>query len=285
MKEFKKTEDGLFICEECSSVFETKAWLSRHIKVNHNLKNYFDKWIKEEKDDKCKICNKITNFKFSLDGYKNCCSKKCSKKLLQINNQEKYGVKNVFQAKIFKDKIKETNFRNCGYTNNLNSPEGIKSKKETWSQNYGVDNPLKSPIIYERLKRTNLERYGVEYSHQNLKILEKSQKSAKTLKKFRNTDLWYQGTYELDFLNRYYDKYPDLQRGPSIKYIYNGKNRVYHPDFYIPSLNLIVEIKSTWILNRDIEIEEKKKATITSGFKYIMILDKDYSDVYGVPIA
>lgn len=99
------------------------------------------------------------------------------------------------------------------------------------------------------------------------------------MKKFRDTDLWYQGTYELDFLNKYYDKFSDLQRGPSIHYLYEGKNKVYHPDFYIPSLNLVVEIKSSWILNKDVEIDEKKKATIARGFRYILILDKNYSSI------
>ena len=65
-----------------------------------------------------------------------------------------------------------------------------------------------------------------------------------------------------------------MQRGPSIKY---GKNKIYHPDFYIPLLNLIIEIKSSWTLNgnKD-ETYEKEKATIANGFNYIMIIDKDY---------
>ena len=79
-------------------------------------------------------------------------------------------------------------------------------------------------------------------------------------------------------INRYYNKFTDIQRGPSIRYIYNGKNKVYHSDFYIPSKNLVVEIKSSWVLKIDIEVEEKKKATIANGFNYIMILDKNYKD-------
>ena len=63
----------------------------------------------------------------------------------------------------------------------------------------------------------------------------------------------------------------------NIKYKVGDKNKVYHSDFYIPSLNLIVEIKSSWTLKLDVDIEEKKKATIANGFEYVMILDKDYS--------
>jgi len=63
-----------------------------------------------------------------------------------------------------------------------------------------------------------------------------------------------------------------------IKYTFNGKNKVYHPDFYIPSLNLIVEIKNSYLAEKDKEqIELKKQASINSGFKYIMIINKNYT--------
>jgi len=45
-----------------------------------SIKDYYDKWIKEDEDDKCKICEK--NVKFNgFYGYSNCCSKPCIKKL------------------------------------------------------------------------------------------------------------------------------------------------------------------------------------------------------------
>jgi hypothetical protein len=49
-------------------------------------------------------------------------------------------------------------------------------------------------------------------------------------------------------------------------------------DFYIPSLNLIVEIKNSHLAEINKEgIEAKKQATIAAGFNYIMIIDKDYT--------
>lgn len=94
----------------------------------------------------------------------------------------------------------------------------------------------------------------------------------------KNTNIWYQGSYELDFLEKYYDKYPDIQKGPSIKYEFNNKIKIYHPDFYIPSLNLIIEIKSSfWYKVHNLSIIEKEKATVANGFNYIIIINKDYS--------
>jgi uncharacterized C2H2 Zn-finger protein len=244
MKEFRKTKDGLFICEECNKLYKIKNALSWHINKCHDneKKEYYDKWIKEENEDKCEICNNITK-SHNLNGYNSTCCKQCADKLSLFKTDQK---------------IKYQKY------------------KQTCLQKYGVENAYQSKEIKEKIKQTCLKKYGVEYTHQNINILNKAFKSAKVLKQFRNTNIWYQGSYELDFLEKYYDKYPDIQRGPSIKYNFNNKNKVYHSDFLLPSLNLIIEIKSSWILNVDIEINEKKTATINSGFNYIMILDKNY---------
>jgi len=138
-----------------------------------------------------------------------CCSKECREtyKLQQRTktNLEKYGVSNVYQRKNVKEKIKQTFIKHYGVDNNMKSTKG--------------------KLVYSKSIQN---KYGVNWPLQNKSILEKGQKSAKTLKQFNDT-LWYQGTYELDFLQKYYEKYPDIQRGPSIKY----GNKIYHPDFYI----------------------------------------------------
>lgn len=95
--------------------------------------------------------------------------------------------------------------------------------------------------------------------------------------KYKDT-IYYQGSYELDFLEKYYDKFPDIQRGPSIKYEYKGKKKVYHSDFYIPSKNLIIECKNNYLYKRDLEIIlHKKETTINSGFNWVLVLDKNYN--------
>ena len=80
MKKFRKNKDGLFICEECGKMWKNLKSLSIHIRHSHNeeYKKYYDKWIKEHNDGKCKICNKNTEFIVFSIGYKNCCSTKCT---------------------------------------------------------------------------------------------------------------------------------------------------------------------------------------------------------------
>ncbi len=66
-----------------------------------------------------------------------------------------------------------------------------------------------------------------------------------------------------------------------IKYIQDNKKHYYFPDFYIKPLNLIVEIKSTYILNKQgrKNVEAKKTATIESGYNYVLILDNDFNSL------
>jgi hypothetical protein len=103
-------------------------------------------------------------------------------------------------------------------------------------------------------------------------------KTGKRIKLYKDTDLWYQGSYELDFLEKYYNKFPDIKRGPSIKYVYEGKNKIYYPDFYIPSLNLIIEIKNSYYVNKDKnKIKIKEQFVIKEGYSYCIIINKDYT--------
>jgi hypothetical protein len=234
---FKKSNDGHFICEECGLICNGIKGLSIHIGKIHNSKLYFDRWLKDENDDKCKICKKQTKFLSIGRGYKNTCSYKCSNiygcEQSSKGNMIKYGVKRPSQLNKFKEKSKETCLKN-------------------WS---------------------------VEHPMQNKEIFDDYQRNSVLIKNFKNTDIKYQGTFELDFLEKVYDLYPDVKRGPAIKYISEGKNKIYYPDFFIPSLNLIIEIKSNWIAEQQgiKQIEAKRKATIANGFDYIMIIDKKYN--------
>ena len=131
--------------------------------------------------------------------------------------------------------------------------------------------------ITEKFKKTCLKKFGVENASQNIDVYNKGLMTRLLRKRYKDTNLYYQASYELDFLDKYYDIIKDLENGPSIKYKYKRKNKVYHSDFYISFLNLVVEIKSSYFYNEIVDTL-KKQATISSGYNYIMILDKDYKE-------
>jgi hypothetical protein len=256
MKKFRKDKNKLFICEECGKLCKDKTVLSIHnIKIHKlNPREYFNKWIKEEGEGICKICGNETELKRSDKGYTNTCSKKCKDLYVTKRTEEevfkKYEVCNVYQSEEIKLKCRKTKLEKYGDEKYQNR---------------------------EQIEKTNLMRYGSKTPLKNIEIQLKTQKNGILSKKFKN--LWYQGSYELDFLTKYYDNFSDIKRGPTIKYILDGNMKNYYSDFYIPSLNLIIEIKNSYLLKRDQNmIREKEQAVLKKGFNYIMILDKNYEE-------
>jgi len=190
MKKFRKTKEGLFVCEECERIFKNLSGLSQHINYTHsNIKNYYDKWLKENNEGKCKICSKPTDF-IGLNGYKLHCSTECiveTRKLVckkkygveypsqskEIRNKskktwiEKYGVDNPNKNSNVRNKIKKTNLEKYGVDHPWKSKEIREKTKQFCLKKYGVDNPSKSEEIKEKIKNTNLEKYNVENPFQN----------------------------------------------------------------------------------------------------------------------
>jgi uncharacterized C2H2 Zn-finger protein len=294
MKEFRKNEQNFFICEECNKSFKYKKGLSKHINVNHNIKEYYDKWLKEDGEGLCKICNRETNFTGLKHCYENCCCKNCKNKYRHLRIEEEniknFGVKNSYQRKDIKLKIKNTlNKKYGGYTFQSNELKekventNFKKYKNKFYKNFEKQKQTKL-IKYgdehyhniKKIKETNILKYGIENPNQNLEIFTRGERTRLKSHNYLNTNIHYRGKYELDFLEKYFNKL-DIKNSPSIKYVFEFKNKIYFPDFYIPSLNLIIEIKNSYLAKRDkLKIEEKRKATIANGFNYIMIINKNY---------
>lgn len=66
-----------------------------------------------------------------------------------------------------------------------------------------------------------------------------------------------------------------------IKYIFEGKKHYYFPDFRIQTDNLVIEVKSSYILKRQgVEKNKAKRdATISAGYNYLMVMDNDFSEI------
>ena len=101
----------------------------------------------------------------------------------------------------------------------------------------------------------------------------------------------YVGSYDRDFIEFVHTFFPDfnpsdlMSPAPQIvNYKYKGKEHFYIPDFYITSLNLLIEIKSDTNMHyreRDIDQEqEKDKAVKRTNYNYIKILEKRYDEFY-----
>lgn len=70
------------VCRCCDRVFTTRSGLSVHLRVAHSftIKEYYDKYFKEDTDDKCAVCGNPTTFKKRGWRYNKFCSISCGTK-------------------------------------------------------------------------------------------------------------------------------------------------------------------------------------------------------------
>jgi hypothetical protein len=193
---------------------------------------------------------------------------------LKVENTclERYSAKSPLESNIIKKKIldiKKERYNDEFYNNR-------EKYKETCLERYGFENPMQNELIKQKLTNIVFEKYGVYHPAQNEEVYKKMIKKGLYILKYKDSNLHYQGEYELDFLNNYFDKI-NIKRGNSIKYIFNEKECIYFPDFYFEELNLIIEIKSSYWYNKHYDKNiAKQKVCKQKGYNFIFILDKNY---------
>jgi hypothetical protein len=138
---------------------------------------------------------------------------------------------------------------------------------------------MDSDIFKNKVYNTTFERYGVKHPAQNPEIYSKMLKSSNSVKQFKDTNIYYHSSYELDFLNIYYGKII-IEQKLFINYIFEDNNKTYYPDFYIPNYNLIIEIKSEYWYNYALEKNLiKKEYCLMNGYNFLFIINKDYNEL------
>lgn len=131
---------------------------------------------------KCDICDKETRIKKttytkSLKKHNYYCCQKCAIDKIIKTNLEKYGMKNVFQLKEIKNKIKTTNFINLGVENPQQNDKVKKKTKKTNIEKYGTEYTFQSKEIKDKIKNTLLNKYGVEHPMESEEIKNKIKKT------------------------------------------------------------------------------------------------------------
>lgn len=156
-----------------------------------------------------------------------------------------------------------------------------------------------NPRCKERYRKQFVENMTKRYGKETLLNDPKQQEKMLANRKISGTYVWstnkkhkftYTGTYEkefLEFMDIFLHWNPEDLLSPCpviFNYKYENKKHFYIPDFYVPSLNLIVEIKAytnNHYRQRDIEIEKIKDEVVKkSKFNYIKVHDKYYDDFY-----
>ena len=141
-------------------------------------------------------------------------------------------------------------------------------------KNHGVEHP--SQISKNRENASNRMKINNPYFDEN--GIPKHCRSIKY-----NDNLYFQSSYEKHFLDLCSDiKIIDkIDNGHSYNYLNDDKDFGYRilTDFSFDDVE--IEIKSKWILEKQggiSVVEAKRRAVESSGKKYILILEKDYTE-------
>lgn len=262
-------------CLICGKSFKR---IGPHVAQSHKMtaKDYFDRYLRENSDGKCKICGAPTSFRGINFGYSKYCSSKCSFQDSELvdsikrTNRERYGVDWVLSSKDIRKKGEKTLIEKYGVDNSLKSKELREKGKKTSLEKWGFEVPSQSPIIKEKTKRTNLERYDCHPSQLSV-----------TKEKMRQT-----------CLEKYGYKAPAGNRGVLEKIKSTNLAR-YGQEYYFKSKDFELKNLATnqekygvdWRLqNEDVrkEILETKKAKVKAAIDKGYITVSEVSKSYGV---
>ena len=185
----------------------------------------------------------------------------------------KYGVDNPMKTKEHQKKLEETSLKRYGTrrpSSNLvilkkiqashlaktdSERELIKQKvKETCLEKYGVESTNMLDSVKDKKKDTCLLSYGVTNHMQSAEIQAKIQNRGFRRKEFKmpSGDIRIVQGFEpyalKELLKDFSEDMIKTNRVdiPRIIYTVDNKNRYYFPDVYIPHINKIIEVKSTW---------------------------------------
>lgn len=175
---------------------------------------------------------------------------------------KKYGVTNTSYLQEVKDKMIATNIKRYGSKSSFGN-ENVRQKfKNTCVKRYGVDNPTKTEHIKQKIEASGV--LYKEYMFPSGKI--------EKIQGYEN--------YAIDILITKHDEC-DIIIGRKnitecigkVKY---GVDRQYFPDIFIKSLCLVIEVKSSWTYNKNMEnIKLKRQAIIDMGYNFEMwVFDK-----------
>ena len=275
-------------CKICSTNKMKGNCLTKEISENICSRDkciIFDKLEKCNRDTRIKfICNcgieysKSFRLLYDIGAFCKICTKNKKYEKVKQNSIERYGVECPMKSQEVRDKSKQTCFNNYGVENPLKSQEVRDKSKQTCLIKYGVEYASQSQEAKDKFKQTCIKRYGVEHVSQNAEISEKQSYNAYKYKVFNfpcGTTIQVQG-YEPILLKNLVEEgytYEDIivkrTEVPEIWYDKDNNKHRYYCDIYIPKINTIYEVKSTWTYKKDIEdIPLKKQACIDDGYLF-----------------
>lgn len=292
------------MCHICSKEFERLNGLAKHIHHSHSdisREEYYKKYISDV-DPICE-CGKHKKFRGLHEGYRRFCSIKClnlnedvrksrvmaqkgrkqssttiEKRILHTDQNKKqetnrntiirkYGVENVGKLLETKEKIRNKSIGRKRPRTDEHQKRIIESKRQ--------NNTLKHSESTKAKMSRALLTYTQTGDDQTLSIT-KTPTNGRGHKTGFYNGILYRSSYELIFI-LFCAKYKiELEYAENImrrvRYVYNGKKHWYYPDFYLPKLDICIEIKPKSMMN---ELFEVKKEFAEKVYRCYAVLTED----------
>jgi hypothetical protein len=201
---------------------------------------------------------------------------------------------------------KQTLQEKYGVDNPMDLPGMAEQRKKHFIKKYGVENPSSNEHVKQKRITTMMERYGVPHNlinwqekffnkfgvHNPAHVPEIAERLC--YNRFKKRKKYFLSTGEVihlqgyepfgfDYLQTLYQENQIRYRKkdmPELWYTWKEKTRRYYCDFFVPDDNLVIEIKSTFTLIRDLDIVKKKILSAqTNGYKILLLVFDRYGQV------
>lgn len=181
----------------------------------------------------------------------------------------KYGASRVLQTQKGREQFEQTMIDTYG-THNANYNEELNQRRiDTMHHRYGVTSSLQ---LMDKRDAGMLGKYGVINPMHNPISVERNQKIKSKqviICGVSMTLMGYEDVAVRELSLTFPTEHIIWKRSliPKIVYQLGNKHKRYYPDLWLPTINTLIEVKSTWTWNKDIEQNQLKiKASIEAGY-------------------
>ena len=151
-------------------------------------------------------------------------------------------------------------------------------RKNPWSA--GENSSMKRPEIKAKVAATRLETIKNMSDDEYKDYLDRTQAKFRSYAiSFENKIIHVRSSYERDFIQFLItNNVKFLYEKKRFTYIYEGKERIYVPDFYLVDYNLFIEVKNDYGMTNDVTFV-KRDCLINKGLNYEFVLKSDLNDL------
>lgn len=274
-------KEGSFYCLLNGKTYPNIYGIMNAIRKKYTAKEFFDIYYKTDKCGYCEKCGMETKFVNLIEGYKKLC-KNCSndlakeKRRVAVSNRFK-GENGEQKIKISNEKRNKTNSLKTEHEKKVISDKRLQTYKDRYGDNYMSDktkrqwqrrSDVDKKLLVEKSNATKIKNGTMEYNFYancNKKIVVK------------DIEYYCQGFEDsvIRFLAE--DMNLTIKNGKEIPRVKSSINKCgYHrSDIYLEKYNLLIEVKSDFTLNVDInKVITHQRDSIEEGFIHIIFAIK-----------